>query len=70
MDRVETVAAAASTLLGLAGPAGPAGIGASALMLQDKNDKALQMAIDADLEEVEKSITALMGSSSLAEVVL
>lgn len=59
------VAAATSTLLGLAGTAG---IGASALLLQDKNYKALQMPIDADLEEVERSITALKESfSSLAK---
>ena len=46
-------------------------VGASALTLQDKNYKALQMATDADTQEMEKSITAttaLQDSlSSLAE---
>lgn len=52
IHRVEGVDEATSNLLGLADTAG---IGASALILQDKNYKALQMAIDADLEEVRKT---------------
>ena len=50
---------------------GTASVRASALRLQDKNHKALQMAINADTQEMEKSITTLQDSlTSLEEVVL
>ena len=43
----------------------------SALILQDKNHKALQVAIDAEIQEVEKSVMSLHDSLfSLSEVVL
>ena len=44
-----------SSFLGI-GLAGTARVGASALMTQDTNDKAVWMAIDADTQEMEKSI--------------
>jgi hypothetical protein len=53
------------------GLAGAASVGVSVLVTEDKNYKALRMAIDADIQETGKSITALQGAlSSLAEAVL
>lgn len=48
-----------------------ASIGILSLILQDKNYKTLQMVIDVDIEEMEKSMLCPQDSlSSLAEVVL
>lgn len=48
-----------------------ASVGASSLILQDKTCKALWMAVDADIQVVEKSIMDLQDSlSSLAEEVV
>lgn len=53
------------------GLAGATGIEASALILQDKNDKALQSAINLNLAHVEDSIGQLERSlDSLAEIAL
>jgi hypothetical protein len=59
-----------SSLVGL-GIAGATGVGTSALIFQDKNYRALQVAISSDLKNPEQSITKLEESlNSLAEVTL
>lgn len=50
-----TAAVVLTTLLGI-GTAAATGVGTSALVLQDQNYRALQRAIDLDVQTLEKSI--------------
>lgn len=60
-----------SLLLGLSLGAAEAATGASSLVLQNQHYDSLREAIDADLEEIVKSISTLQDSlTSLSEVVL
>lgn len=52
------------------GLTGAASVEISALILQNKNYKALQRVIDADTQEMEKPITALQDSLASLEEVL
>lgn len=58
-----------SSFLGI-GLAGAASVGASALIIQDKNDKALWLAVDADTQEMEQFIKALQDPPSSRQAVL
>lgn len=71
MAKREPLGITLSVLLGLGLGAAGAATGASTLVIQDQNFKGLQAAIDADIQELENSISKLQESlTSLSEVVL